>query len=213
MRRKKDVWYNCSAKWACLDDNIFPIMDHCIWLLGLCFMEPKIQTLSGGCKLDYVDIARYCDHSCGNTYSQEYEAWPHLCQMYPHRYFSVREFRFLKEEKAEAITVALPLKVLLSHIRKFFFLKLHIHFPSRTSCIRIGWIFWTRLHRSLLSSVAEKFKGSQECRQKVDIFVKTKEENVSFYLQIDLPKTTQICLDLAPYFDIYGGIACDIRYC
>ena len=45
-----------------------------------------------------------------------------------------------------------------------FFLILHPF--SRTSCIRIGRIFWTRLHRSFLSSVAEKFKGSQECRQK-----------------------------------------------
>ena len=45
-----------------------------------------------------------------------------------------------------------------------FFLILHPF--SRTSCIRIGRIFWTRLHRSFFSSVAEKFKGSQECRQK-----------------------------------------------
>ena len=43
---------------------------------------------------------------------------------------------------------------------------------SRSSCIRIGRIFWTRFPRAFLSSVAKNFKGSQECRE-IDIIVQS----------------------------------------
>ena len=96
------------------------------------------------------------------------------------------------------------------HPEVFFLNCTSVFLPELHAFVLAGYFG----HDSIVLCYLQWLKSSKDLRN-VDkrLTFLWKEENVSFYLQIDSPKTTQICLGLAPYFDIYGGIACDIRYC